>query len=421
MKTPYSKVNPKYPNTRFSYYECKYYPFKFSLRKNLTKEQLLDFIMKINPNFDLWFLENVALFSQCVKNNNINEEEYEFLNFIQKAGLFYIPSEAENKFYRTKPQTTFIHRKEYLLNSLLEKKELDLEKQLPLITEIPFYFHDKEFFKNEFQEETNYSHLAFKSNLLDKINSLLNKGFSNFGSSALKFDLIPTRFNSIKAGCWKIEGLNFYPNGYVFGRDTLGRYENFNTAFKFLKNLAKHCPYLKADFSFYGEFNDENQNVPYLNIKMFDGKIKFQKFNEKVHQKNHHRMIKNARKNSEIFENKQSLDFLDVVSKLNEVSKKAMQQNSSKDSLKYIEEITKEMDSKLKEFELLHYIINERAFLINQAVKKTLKQERSDFIKLITLIKQEIESLDKTQTDYEKLVKIYKDFVDCNLYFYFIV
>ena len=154
---------------------------------------------------------------------------------------------------------------------------------------------------------------------------------------------------------------------------------------------------------------------------MFDGKIKFQKFNEKVHQKNHNRMIKSARKNSEIFENKQSLDFLDVVSKLNEVSKKAMQQNSSKDSLKYIEEITKEMDSKLKEFELLHYIINERAFLINQAVKKTLKQERSDFIKLITLIKQEIESLDKTQTDYEKLVKIYKDFVDCNLYFYFIV
>ena len=419
MKKNYLKIKPTLNQKNF-YYENKYYSFKFSLRKNLTKEQLLDFIMKINPSLDLWFMSDIENIAERL--NDISEKEQVFFDFIKKAGLLHLPSKRENAFNKTKPQVTFIHRKEYLINSLLELDDKDLESYIPTFTEIPSHLYQKDFFESKLQQGMSYSQIAFRFQTLDKILQLLNNGFSNFGSSILKFDLVPLRFDSNNVGCWKFHGLKFFPNGYVFvERDTLGRYEDFDTAFKFLKNLAKHCPYLKADFSFYGDFDINNQNIPYLNVKMFDGKIKFQKFNEKVHWKNFSRMIKNTETHNEIFENNQTLDFIDIIIKRNKVFRNADSNNYSEDLLKEFHEISDLMDSKLHEFDLLHYIINERAYLIKRAVKKMLKQERNSFIELIISVKKLINDLDKKQEDYEALVKLHKDLISDSFYFCFLI
>lgn len=419
MKKNYLKIKPTLNQKNF-YYESKYYSFKFSLRKNLTKEQLLDFVMKINPNLDLWFMSDIENIAERL--NDISEKEQFFLNFIKKAGLFHLPSKRENAFNKTKPQIAFVHRKEHLINSLLELEDKNLESYIPTITEIPSHLYQKDFFESKQQQGMSYSQIAFRFQTLDKILQLLNNEFSNFGSSILKFDLVPLRFDSDNVGCWKFHGLNFFPNGYVFvEQDTLGRYEDFDTAFKFLKNLAKHCPYLKADFSFYGDFDINNQKIPYLNVKMFDGKIKFQKFNEKVHWKNFSRMIKNTETHNEIFENNQTLDFIDSIIKRNKVFRNADSNNYSEDSLKEFHKIGDLIESKLEKFDLLYYIINERAYLIKQAVKKMLKQERDSFIELVISVKKLINNLDKNQEDYDALVKLYKDLISDSFYFCFLI
>lgn len=419
MKKNYLKIKPTLNQKNF-HYESKYYSFKFSLRKNLTKEQLLDFVMKINPSLDLWFMSDIENVTERL--NDISEKEQVFFDFIKKAGLFHLPSKRENAFNKTKPQVSFVHRKEHLINSLLELDDKDLETYIPTITEIPSYLYQKDFFESKQQQGMSYSQTAFRFQTLDKILQLLNNGFSNFGSSILKFNLVPLRFDSDNVGCWKFHGLNFFPNGYVFvEQDTLGRYEDFDTAFKFLKNLAKHCPYLKADFSFYGDFDINNQKIPYLNVKMFDGKIKFQKFNEKVHWKNFSRMIKNTETHNEIFENNQTLDFIDSIIKRNKVFRNADSNNYSEDSLKEFHKIGDLIESKLEKFDLLYYIINERAYLIKQAVKKMLKQERDSFIELVISVKKLINNLDKNQEDYDALVKLYKDLISDSFYFCFLI
>jgi hypothetical protein len=203
MKKNYLKIKPTLNQKNF-YYENKYYSFKFSLRKNLTKEQLLDFVMKINPSLDLWFMSDIENFAERL--NDISEKEQVFFDFIKKAGLFHLPSKCENTFNKTKPQVSFVHRKEHLINSLLELDDKDLEFYIPIITEIPSYLYQKDFF----EQEMSYSQTAFRFQTLDKILQLLNNGFSNFGSSILKFDLVPLRFDSDNVGCWKFHGLIFF-------------------------------------------------------------------------------------------------------------------------------------------------------------------------------------------------------------------
>lgn len=81
MKKIYLKIKPTLNQKNF-YYESKYYSFKFSLRKNLTKEQLLDFVMKINPSLDLWFMSDIENVTERL--NDISEKERVFLILLKK-------------------------------------------------------------------------------------------------------------------------------------------------------------------------------------------------------------------------------------------------------------------------------------------------------------------------------------------------